>query len=204
MKKRKDSSQTAVTHLAQTHHESLPVGDQIRDLRRAKGMTIGELARRIGKSVGHISQIERNLSTVSIPTLKAISDALKVQIAWFFQGNAVASPQERDHVVRKDNRRQITIASGVVEELLSPNFQGDIELLLSTFKPATSSAGPIKRDAEEAGLVLSGTLELWIEDKHFVLEEGTSFKVARHESLRWQNNTDTDAVVVWVLTPPAF
>ena len=198
------SSHDEMTQSAPSRGESSPVGDQIRELRRAKRMTIDELARRVGKSIGYISQIERNISAVSIETLSRISDALDVQIGWFFQVNAVAAPEERDCVVRRDNRRRLSFTSGLVEELLSPNLQGNIELVLSTFKPGSSSHGTVRREAEEAGLVLSGTLGLWIEDKHFVLKEGSTFKVARHESLHWQNSTDSDAVLVWVLAPPAF
>jgi hypothetical protein len=50
--------------------EGILVGGQIRDLRKAKGLTIAELAERIDRSVGYVSQIERNLSELSIPDLK--------------------------------------------------------------------------------------------------------------------------------------
>ena len=60
------------------------LGHQIRDLRRAKGVTIPQLAARIERSVGWLSQIERGLSEVSIAALHQIAQALEVQVSWFF------------------------------------------------------------------------------------------------------------------------
>jgi ribosome-binding protein aMBF1 (putative translation factor) len=45
------------------------LGELIRDLRRARGTTLQELAKKIGKSVGYMNQIERNNSTLSIAPL---------------------------------------------------------------------------------------------------------------------------------------
>ena len=87
--------------------DSIPVGQQIRDLRRAKGLRIAGLASEIGRSVGHVSQVERGLSPVTIPDLKKIADALGVEINWFFQGQAMAPPEERDIIVRRANRREL-------------------------------------------------------------------------------------------------
>lgn len=56
--------------------DGIRVGGQIRDLRKAKGMTIAGLAERIERSIGYVSQIERDISELSIPDLKRIAEAL--------------------------------------------------------------------------------------------------------------------------------
>ena len=63
-------AQTAV-HAAEDSKAS-QLGELIRDLRRARGMTLQELADEIGKSVGYVSQIERNKSTLTIAALMSI------------------------------------------------------------------------------------------------------------------------------------
>ena len=119
-----------------TDLEGLAIGEQIRDLRKAKRMTINELASRIDRSIGYVSQIERGLSAVTINVLQQIAGALDVQISWFFQGNANAPKEERDLIVRRANRRRLRFGgSGVTEELLSPNLSGQIELILTRFEP---------------------------------------------------------------------
>src|ERR1700675_2155096 len=84
------------------------IGDQIRQLRKAKGLTLQDLASRIGMSIGYVSQLERNRSTLSVASLMRISDALGVTINWFFQPNASAAPEERDVIVRSGNRRRMS------------------------------------------------------------------------------------------------
>ena len=97
----------------------LAMGRQIRDQRKAKRTTIAELAARIGRSVGYVSQIERGLSAVTITVLQQIASALDVNVSWFFQGAPTAPEGERDFIVRRANRRHLRIGgSGVSEELL--------------------------------------------------------------------------------------
>ena len=63
------------------------VGRQVRELRKVKGMTLAELGALIGRSVGYVSQIERDISALSLVDLRAISVALGIPITWFFQGD---------------------------------------------------------------------------------------------------------------------
>ena len=179
---------------------------QIRDLRKAKGLTITQLAERIDRSVGYVSQIERNLSELSIPGLKRIAEALEVQISWFFHSTASVPPEERDYIVRKENRRRLSLSGiGVVEELLSPSLGGATELVLTRIPPRTTTGEEfVTRKAEESGLVLQGKLELWVGDKHFLLDEGDSFCFQPEESHRIHNPGDIETIVVWVITPPVY
>ena len=186
--------------------DDLAIGHQIRDLRRAKRMTLIELADRIGRSTGNISEIERGKSSVTIPVLQEIAAALDVQINWFFHGNANAAPEERDYIVRRQNRKTLKLQNaGLTEELLSPNLSGKLEFLLTTYKAGVGTGENGRfRQGEEAGLILTGTLQITIEDKTFTLHEGDSFSLppkGHHHSF---NPGPEDVVIAWVMTPPAF
>jgi transcriptional regulator with XRE-family HTH domain len=183
-----------------------PLGSQIRDLREARGMTLAALATLIGKSVGYVSQIERDRSEVSISTLKAISDALDVQIAWFFQGYDARVPAEHGYVVRRENRRRLNFpGTGIEEELLSPSINGEAELILSTFAPgARSGDEQVSRMAEQSGYVLSGELELTIGERQFLLRTGDSFRISRGETFTAQNPGKQVSVSLWVIAPPRY
>ena len=186
--------------------EGILVGGQIRDLRKAKGLTIAALAERIDRSIGYVSQIERNLSELTIPDLKRIAEALEVQISWFFHSPAAVPTEERGYVVRKENRRRLSLSRiGVVEELLSPGLGGETELVLTRVPPrSTTGEEFVTRKAEESGLVLQGQMELWVGDRHFLLNEGDSFSFRAEESHRIHNPGDIEAIVVWVITPPVY
>ncbi len=186
--------------------EAILVGQQIRDLRKAKGLTIADLADRIDRSIGYVSQIERNLSELSIPDLKRIAEALEVQISWFFHSTAAVPPGERDYVVRRGNRRRLNLARmGVVEELLSPSLGGATELILTRFAPgATGGEEFVSRDAEESGFVVQGRLELQVGGQSFLLEEGDSFCFRPGEPHRSRNPGEVECIIVWVITPPVY
>ncbi len=186
--------------------EGIRVGAQIRDLRKAKGLTIAELATRIGRSIGYVSQIERDLSELTIPDLKRVAEALEVQISWFFHSTAAVPEAERDYIVRRENRRRLNLTGiGVTEELLSPSLGGATELVLTRIPPrSTTGEEFVARKAEECGLVLQGRMELWVEDKYFLLEEGDSFCFRPEDSHRINNPGDEECVVVWVITPPVY
>ncbi len=183
-----------------------PLGGQIRDLRAARGMRLAELAEAIGKSIGYVSQIERGRSEVSISTLKAISDALAVQISWFFQGYDPAVPAEHGYVVRRENRKRLNFpGTGIEEELLSPTLTGEAELIQSTFAPgACSGDEQVSRMAEQSCFVIEGDLELEVGAKRFNLRVGDSFRIGRGESFRVRNPGTETSVSLWVIAPPRY
>ena len=183
-----------------------PLGGQIRDLRAARGVSLAALGEIIGKSVGYVSQIERGRSEISISTLKAISDALGVQISWFFQGYDPRVPDEHGHIVRREHRRRLDFpGTGIEEELLSPTLTGEAELILSTFAPgARSGEEPVSRMAEQSGYLIEGQLELRIGGKRFTLRPGDSFRIGRGESFTARNPGSSTSVSLWVIAPPRY
>ena len=182
------------------------LGHQVRDLRRAKGVTIPQLAARIDRSVGWVSQIERGISQVTISALHQIAAALEVQLSWFFDQGAAASPDERGLVQRKPHRRRLDFhGSGVHEEILSPTLSGQLLLVESTFEPGASTGDRDReRRGEESGVVLSGLLELQVDGKTLLLGPGDSFAFTRTGPHRCHNPGTVPAVVLWVITPPSY
>ncbi len=184
----------------------LALGMQIRDLRKSRGMTLADLAERINRSVGWLSQIERGMSEVSISAMHEIAQALDVTVSWFFQDGHQANPEEASLIVRKANRKKFDFhGTGVHEEILSPSLSGQILLIESTFTPGTGTGDrDRKRQGEEAGLVLSGVLELHVDGKKFTLHAGDSFALPREGSHRCFNPGRESVVVLWVSTPAAY
>jgi len=183
-----------------------PLGSQIRDLRAARGLSLARLAEAIGKSIGYVSQIERGRSEVSISTLKAISDALDVQIGWFFQGYDPRVPAEHGRIVRRENRRRLNFpGTGIEEELLSPTLTGEAELILSTFAPgARSGDEQVSRMAEQSGFVVAGELDLAVGKQEFRLRTGDSFRIGRGEPFSAANPGPDLSVSLWVIAPPRY
>lgn len=181
------------------------VGTEIRELRKARDMTITELGRETGLSQGYLSQIERGISSPSIKALHSISRALGVTISWFFSATSNTDPALRDFVVRAENRRTLTFSSGIVDELLSPNLGRNIELLRCVFQPgAASGSEPYTHRGEEAGIIITGSLHLWLREQHIVLNEGDSFAFSSDIPHRYNNPTDSETIAIWAITPPSY
>jgi DNA-binding NtrC family response regulator len=62
------------------------IGKQIRDLRKARSLTLRQLARRTSLSVSLLSQIERAESSASVSSLFKVATALDVRLTDLFAG----------------------------------------------------------------------------------------------------------------------
>jgi DNA-binding NtrC family response regulator len=62
------------------------IGRQIRDLRKARGLTLRQLSRRTNLSVSLLSQIERAESSASVSSLFKVAGALDVRLTDLFGG----------------------------------------------------------------------------------------------------------------------
>jgi len=182
---------------------SRSVGADLRALRKGRGLTLTELAVRLGRSVGWLSQVERGLSDPSISDLRNLAEVFDVSVSFFF-ANEDAPEDERGCVVRSGSRRTLgDPANGLVEELLSPDLGGAFEMLRSIFIPGAELPEFQTRDTEEAGYIVSGVFDLWVGEKLFHLKPGDSFRFTR-EPYRWRNPGTEDAVVIWTITPPVY
>ncbi len=179
------------------------LGQDLRSLRKARGLTLAELALRLGRSVGWLSQVERGLSEPGISDLRALAAVLEVPLGFFF-ANEAALPEEQGFVVRRGNRRTLgNTQDGLVEELLSPDLGGSFEIVRSVFAPRAALRKPALRPTEEAGYVVSGALELGIGVKRFLLQAGDSFRF-KNETYSWRNPGDEPCVVIWIVAPPIY
>ncbi|RUU14413.1 XRE family transcriptional regulator [Mesorhizobium sp. USDA-HM6] len=186
----------------QDNGERLLAGD-LRALRKARGLTLAEIALKLGRSVGWVSQVERGLSVPSLGDLRAFAELFGVPLSLFFSHD-VPVEEERGVVVRAGSRRSLgTSESGLVEELLSPDLGGSFEMLRSVFAPGAEMKTEARRPTEEAGYVVSGVFEIEIGGVWHRLGEGDSFRF-EGKPFRWRNPGAEPAVVIWVVSPPVY
>ena len=76
------------------------LGADLRSLRKSRGLTLSDLAEAVGKSVGWLSQVERDLSEPSINDLRDLAKALDIPMSMLF-GQAKSAPEEAGFVVRQ-------------------------------------------------------------------------------------------------------
>ena len=179
------------------------LGRDLRALRKSRGLTLIEVGTAVDRSVGWMSQVERDLSEPTMAEIKALADALAVSVSTFF-GRAPARAGEEGRIVRADARRPVgKRAEGLIEELLSPDLTDDFEVVHSTFAPGAERKTDVVRPTQEVGYIVSGKLELTIDEMTHTLGPGDSFRV-RGEPFRWANKTDKPCVAIWVIAPPVY
>ncbi|MFG1423541.1 helix-turn-helix domain-containing protein [Roseixanthobacter liquoris] len=181
--------------------EDRRIGSRIRILRKERKLSIERLSEESGLSVGMLSQLERGLTTPSVRSLRVLGAALDVPISWFFTPTHSDDPAESGYIVRRGSRGALTLTpSGIYKELLTPEGPGLIELYELSVKPGgTSGSEFYSHRGEKAGVVIAGTLRLWLDNEPHILNEGDSFRFPSEIAHRFENQGGGSARVIWVV-----
>jgi DNA-binding transcriptional MerR regulator len=176
-----------------------PLGPKLRRLRARAGIGIVEAAKRARISAGFLSSIEREQANASVATLQRLAATYGTTVMELFE-----APRKRERLVRPAERRVLEVQSGVRMESLSTGATM-LQSMLFRVAPLAGSDGSYSHQGEEFIYMLAGTLEVWLDELEcFVLREGDSFWFESTLGHRWFNPSDTDAVLLWINTPPTF
>lgn len=179
--------------------EPKPLGPKLRRLRGRTGLGIVEAAHRAGISPGFLSAVERGQANASVATLQRLATAYNATVMDLFK-----APKGRERLVRPADRRVLAMHSGVRMELLSTGATM-LQSMLFRVAPLSGSDGSYSHQGEEFIHMLSGTLEVWLDELEcFVLTEGDSFWFESTLGHRWFNPGKVEAVLLWINTPPTF
>ena len=188
------------------------LGREVREVRKARGITLAELSQQVGCSVTYLSRIERGTTKVTVELLNKISHTLMVDTAWFFPTISGDGPLERSHVVRANCRRPLSkmytrtpAELGFEDELLSSTIDGHCYLLLSRFPAGKGKRLKDKRtyafEGEQHGFIVSGEVLLVLDNENITLKTGDSFSYPSTVPHRFYNNTEEESVMVWAMAP---
>ena len=166
------------------------LGPRLREVRSAGGLSVRELARRVGCSASLISQIERGVSVPSVGVLYALATELGSSLDYLLFGSgaapaapaaavaaATAAAPPAAVVQRGGDRKIIDLASGVRWERLTPQPEAMTDFLEVIYSPgghSTDERRPLRHDGREYALILSGTLTANIGFESYDLEPGDS------------------------------
>ncbi len=189
------------------------LGRHLRRRRKAMGLPLQRIADRAGISVGHLSQIERGLSSPSVRDLIRIAESLDASAGDFLDQ---ASDQDGDQtddwsagvsvsggadpiMVRRARRTPVMLKNGIAKRLLTPQDEAPLKLFMVTLAPGSTTGDELyTHEGTEAGLVLEGRIALIVEDRDMLLEAGDSFRFASLRPHRFMNAHDGESRVLWV------
>ncbi len=169
-------------------------------MRQAKGLTQEELASRADLTKGFISQVERNLTSLSVESLLAILDALDEKPSAFFNETFVEKivfkVKDRVELEKEDVASFQILVPAAQNRLMDPAFVA--------LNPGEKMEEEGPHEGEEFGFVLSGGIELSLGGKMYKLKRGECFYFRASKRHSIANRRKTRALVLWVSSPPNF
>jgi len=174
-------------------------GVRFRRLRQRRGLSLAQVAKATGVSVGFLSALERGQMSASIATLRRIARYYRTNILSFFD-----PAKENSRVVKPNQRKILETTKGVRMELLAWGNTA-MEPHLFRIKPGGNSGESYTHEGEEFLHVLRGQFEIRLnQDEHYLLEPGDSLYFQSSTPHRWKNPGKTESWLLWINTPPTF
>ena len=182
------------------------VGRNLAELRSVRGMTLQSLADLTGYTVSYLSQIERGESVPSLSGLASVAAALGVEMRALFK--EVAGP--RLHVSRAS--KPLALRTGLSDSgdpahrytiLGAHGNEGAYTALIHHLPP---SEPPLRyrHFGERFALVLAGSVRLTLGGELHELCAGDCIHYGSHEEHTFDVTSETDAAVLWIVSPAIF
>jgi transcriptional regulator with XRE-family HTH domain len=151
------------------------VGERVRALREAMGLSLRDLAERSGVSAPMLSQVERQETSPTIAVAAKIASGLELSLSQLLRLD------EGEHVTisRSGRRRRFERGGHRFEELTPPLPGQRADVSLHTLKPGAATGGSDDPPMHEPGsretaVVLTGTLALVVDGSRHELRSGDS------------------------------
>ena len=187
-------------------------GRRIREMRKRRGLTLKEVAEATGYTIGHISQIERDLKSPSLVALRKIAACLKCSEVWLIMDDSELSAKSSEegkkskesYLMRKENRipmkiPEIDVSYSIFTPSKLPNAQeAQMTGLIVRLKPNTWVTEKMisHGNYDESLLLLKGELELRIDNSTYMIYEGDSFYIPKNCLHNYLNISDEEATII--------
>ncbi|MFL6028925.1 MAG: helix-turn-helix domain-containing protein [Gaiellaceae bacterium] len=184
------------------------VGARLRAARESLGISLRELARRVGVSPSLVSQIELDRVNPSVSTLYALVTELGMTMSDVFGDSrplerAIAAVRDGEGLAeRPHTRRVINLDSGVRWERLTPHSDSDVEFLYVVYPVGAESCPAdalMTHGGKEYGYVSSGTLGVRVGFDEYELGPGDSVAFDSSSPHRLWTVGDEPVHAVWVV-----
>ncbi len=156
--------------------QSLPVGQRVRAMREAQGLSLADLAQRTGLSETALAEIEGETASPPLGMLIKLGKALDMKL-----GTLIAGGEDTPYtVVRVGERQQMSryasqkgTSYGYSYETLAPKKKNRaMEPFIVTLHPTDEEVAPSTHDGEEFIFILEGQMEALVGEAVEVLQPG--------------------------------
>ncbi|MFK3707923.1 helix-turn-helix domain-containing protein [Klebsiella sp. NPDC088457] len=175
------------------------VGKRLRAVRKARGMRIEDVAQKVGVSKSFISRLERNVTHASIATLLRVCEIVGITPAKLFDPPSTS-------FVPVGKGTPISLGGEKMREyMISGGVENDMMVLYSEIDPQGGSGSEpyTLNAAADMVHVLSGVLEIVVEEQRYLLTKGDTLTFKPSQPHTWHNISDDEmCTAIWVIVPP--
>ena len=186
------------------------VGQNVRAERERLGISVRELARRLGVSASFLSQFELGQSKAAVNTLFAIASELNLSLDELLGssvdtgrdgGPSPARPRVLDKQDAAEFEEYLTLQNGVRwKRLADTPADHHVQFLLTEYDPGSDSApgdSPQRHPGDDYGYVLEGSLTVEVDGDQRTLSAGEAIHLRGDVPHRLRNTTDQLVRAVW-------
>lgn len=186
------------------------LGAALRSVREERGLSLREVARRVGVSPSFVSQVETGKANPSVGTLYALVAVLGTSLDDLIGDNGDApvvearterasKPPIEVPLQRAADRKRLEM-TGVVWERLTHDHDPYVDFLHVEYAPGSSSCAPdelMRHGGREYGHVLTGRLDVQIGFETHVVGPGDSIHFDSTTPHRLSNPYDEPCRAIW-------
>ncbi|MCB7304958.1 cupin domain-containing protein [Bariatricus massiliensis] len=173
--------------------EEQNIGAKIKQLRKEKGYTIKMMAEYTGLSVGYLSTVEQDKTSLTINNLMNICEVLRVEPAWLLTSNTT-----KKLIVRKEEQRVVQIPE-LNQKMEMIEFGRKQKYEYITIEPGKPShTDSFRHLYDEMGTVIEGVLTVDIEGEKHHLKKGDSIYIEANRPHAIMNEHEESCESFWV------
>ena len=182
----------------------MDIGARLQLVRKSKGLSQRELAKRVGVTNSTISLIEQNKVSPSVSSLKKVLDGIPISLADFFTLDLEKGLPDSPFYVA-DELPDVG-SNGIHYFLVGQHRpQRQMCILREVMPPGTDTGeSMLLHEGEEGGVVVEGEVEVTVGDLVRVLRAGEAYYFESKVPHRFRNTGEVDAVIFSANTPATF
>lgn len=181
----------------------MDIGYRLQAVRKTKGLSQRELAKRVGVTNSTISLIEQNKVSPSVGSLKKVLDGIPISLADFFTID-LKDGGDSPFYTHED---QPDVGNNDVHYFLIGSHKKNRQMcILREVMPVGTDTGETRltHDGEEGGVIIQGQVEITVGERVQVLGPGEAYYFESRTPHRFRNVGKDVAILISANTPATF
>jgi DNA-binding XRE family transcriptional regulator/mannose-6-phosphate isomerase-like protein (cupin superfamily) len=162
------------------------IGPKVHALRSELGLSLQQMGALADVSAASIHKIERGEMVPTITTLLKLATAFHRPVSYLIN-ESPGDPNDVSFTARGAGATAALKGGGEARTISGPNVRFRSQASISTVPPGFTQTESATRPGEEMLYVLTGTLDVEVDDRHFTVRRGDALHYLTDRSLSWSN-----------------